>query len=286
MFLAREKEMSSMEKTIDWEKEWEEKTREEKKTSSRINVIDYWNKRAEDYANYIRTSNYEHGRKIVDIFEREGILKPDFEVLDIGAGPGSVSIPFAEVVKKVTAVEPTKEMVKHLMKNAEEKGLQNIKIINKKWGELNTAEFRAKFDVVVGSHVIWLFENIGEFITGLNKVSKGYCCIAEGVYTDKTWGEIYKRLGIVPERFDRFIYLYNILYQKGIPANVMIIDTLMRRSMQSAISMHEIYLSKHRELTKDDKEIIRNHVLMNSENGIYKIESKMAVVWWEKGAIR
>ncbi|MEA1864221.1 MAG: class I SAM-dependent methyltransferase, partial [Euryarchaeota archaeon] len=88
------------------EKEWAEKVKE----TSRISGTDYWNKRAEDYADYIRTSDYEHGRKIKEVFEREGILKEDFEVLDIAAGPGSVTIPFAESVRKVTAVEPAEEM--------------------------------------------------------------------------------------------------------------------------------------------------------------------------------
>ena len=36
------------------------------------------------------------------------IITPDFEVLDIGAGPGTLAIPFAERVRKATAVEPSK----------------------------------------------------------------------------------------------------------------------------------------------------------------------------------
>jgi|YelNatPaOPRAMG01_1025707.scaffolds.fasta_scaffold21725_4 ubiquinone/menaquinone biosynthesis C-methylase UbiE len=270
---------------INWEKEWKKRTMEEKKAGNRIDVIDYWNKRAEDYTDYIRTSNYEHGKKIVEIFEREELLKPNFKVLDIGAGPGSVSIPFAEVVKKVTAIEPASEMVKYLMENAREKGLKNIEVINKKWEEVNIAKLKSKFDIVVCSHAIWLFENIGEFITEMNKVSKKYCCIAEGVGIDESWCKVYKKLGIPLQRFDRFIYLYNILYQKGILANVRIIDTFMRRSIQSAINMYEIYLSKYKEPTKEDKEIIRNHVFLNSEDGIYKIKNKMAVIWWEKDSI-
>ena len=46
------------------EKEWAEKV----KKTSRISGSDYWNKRALDYADYIRTSDYEHGRKIKEIF--------------------------------------------------------------------------------------------------------------------------------------------------------------------------------------------------------------------------
>ncbi|AEG13764.1 Methyltransferase type 11 [Desulfofundulus kuznetsovii DSM 6115] len=265
-----------MQEIKNWEREWEEKTIE----TSRVSGNDYWNKRAEDYANYIKTSDFDHGRKIRSIFENVGILKPDFVILDIAAGPGSVSIPFAEAVKKVIAVEPAKEMAKHLIKNAQEKGLQNIEIINKKWEEVNEEEHEKKFDMVICAHASWHFVDIGEQIKRMNKVSRGYCCFAEGVKSDDEYDEMYKKLGINTESLDRFIYLFNILYQKGILANVRIFDVIMRRSINSAINMWELLISKYRESTELDKEIIKKHVDSYSVDGIYERKSKMAVIWW------
>jgi hypothetical protein len=62
----------------EWEKEWEAKTAE----TSRISDTGYWNKRADDYANFIRTSDFEHGRKIKAVLEKAEILKTEHEVLD------------------------------------------------------------------------------------------------------------------------------------------------------------------------------------------------------------
>ena len=267
---------------IDWEKEWAGKKRD----ISRISGSDYWNKRAEDYTDYIRTSDYEHGRKIKEIFETEGILKEDFEVLDIAAGPGSVTIPFAEFVKKVTAVEPAEEMCKRLIANAKEKGLGNIEIINKKWEEVSDTEFENKFDLVVCSHALWQFPDIGEQLTRMNRVSRGYCCIANGVRTDKTFSEMYQKLGLDTDDLDHFIDLFNILHQRNILANVRMIDTVMRRSVDSGISMWELSLSKYREPTKEDRKIIGEHVLDSSKNGIYERTSKMAVLWWKANELK
>lgn len=266
-----------MQKIIDWEKEWEKKMI----GTSKVSGTDYWNKRAEDYTNYIKVSDYNHGKKIRMIFEDEGILEPEFEVLDIAAGPGSVSIPFAEVVKKVTAVEPAKEMAKNLIKSAQEKGIKNVEIINKKWEEVDDVEFEKKFDLVICSHASWQFPNIGEHLMRMNKASRRYCCIGESVKSDDQFEEMYKKLKINPESLDLFIYLFNILYQRGILANVRMIDVVMRRSVNSAISMWELLLNKYREPTNEDKEIIRNHVFSNCENDIYQRKSKMAVIWWK-----
>lgn len=270
-----------MQKIIKWEKEWEEKTI----STSKVSGTDYWDKRAEDYTNYIKTSDYDHGRKIRMIFENAGILKLEFEVLDIAAGPGSVSIPFAEVVRKVTAVEPAKEMAKNLIKNAQEKGIKNTEIINKKWEEVNDTELEKKFDLVICSHASWQFSDIGEQLMRMNKASRGYCCIGNGVKSDGQFEEMYRKLKINPESLDRYIYLFNILYQRGILANVRMIDVVMRRSVNSAISMWELLLNKYREPTDKDKEIIRNHVFSNCEKGIYQRKSKMAVMWWKAAVL-
>ncbi|NOY09797.1 MAG: class I SAM-dependent methyltransferase [Spirochaetes bacterium] len=262
---------------VDWKKEWAERIKETKRISS----TDYWNKRAEDYNDYIRTSGYEHGKKIKEIFKREGILKPDFEVLDIAAGPGSVTIPFAESVRKVVAVEPAEGMCKKLMSNSHEAGCENIEIINRKWEEINVAAYERKFDLVVCSHALWHFPDIVEQLNRMNRVSNGYCCIAEGVGSYDTARDMYKTLGIDSQDFDHYIHIYNILYGENIAANVRIIDTVMRRSFYSGIRMWELVLGKYRKPTEKDSEIIREHVLRNSKDDIYERKGKMAVIWWQ-----
>jgi precorrin-6B methylase 2 len=58
-------------------------------------------------------------------------LTPESRVLDIGAGPGSLAIPLAEMVAHVTAVEPAEGMMEILKQNMETYGTRNIDCVYK-----------------------------------------------------------------------------------------------------------------------------------------------------------
>lgn len=262
---------------LNWEKDWEEKTLT---AAGGISDSSYWNKRAADYSAYIETSDYEHGKKIRELFFGTGLLDANSEALDIAAGPGSVTIPVAQAAARVTAVEPASEMVGYLKQSAEKKGLFNIEVVNSTWQQINDAEWKKKFDLVVCSNAVWHFADIGEQLMRMNGVSRGYCCIANGA-NDDSYGDMYRRLRIQQKGFDRFLYLYNILFDRGIVANVAMIDLEMKRSLDSARKMWELLLGKYREPDDEDKKIIQEHLAANCRDGFYYHQSKMALVWWE-----
>lgn len=60
-----------------------------------------------------KSNDYDFGRKVYAALS--SILTPDSSMLDIGAGPGSFTIPFAQHIKSVTAIEPSKGMVAFLI---------------------------------------------------------------------------------------------------------------------------------------------------------------------------
>ncbi|TYQ16431.1 UNVERIFIED_CONTAM: excisionase family DNA binding protein [Acetivibrio alkalicellulosi] len=55
-----------------------------------------------------------------------GMLNKKMTVIDLGSGNGYISIAVAEYVKKVIAVDISKEMIKELKKNARSNGIKNI----------------------------------------------------------------------------------------------------------------------------------------------------------------
>ena len=57
-------------------------------------------------------------------------LEPGDIVLDIGAGPGRITIPVADRVKGVTALDASKDMQEVLKKNANKAGLSNVTCLN------------------------------------------------------------------------------------------------------------------------------------------------------------
>ena len=60
------------------------------------------------------------------------ILDNDFEVLEIGSRPGTLTIPLAKKVKKVVAVVSSEMAVDDLKRNIKESRVENVEIMNKK----------------------------------------------------------------------------------------------------------------------------------------------------------
>jgi cyclopropane fatty-acyl-phospholipid synthase-like methyltransferase len=204
-------------------------------------------------------------------------------VLEIGAGPGTFVIPFAKVVKRIVAVEPSKGMIRELEKNAEEAGVENFEIIAKKWEDVDISEI-GKYDLVISSIVLWIFKDVWNQIRRMEMASKGYCCAVTGV---NDWGkkeeELWRKImgDIKRPSYSEYPLIYNLLYSKGRYPNVEIIEYTTERTVESKIQHRKLFYSKFIEVTPEIENIIREFVISRSENGIYREKGKAAVIWWK-----
>ncbi|MGP1588183.1 MAG: class I SAM-dependent methyltransferase [Treponemataceae bacterium] len=147
----------------------------------------------------------EDGIKRAEAFNFPG----DYCVLDIGAGPGILSVPLSKKVKKVTAVEPSLEMVKFLERHISEEKIKNIDIINRKWQEV---EFDNKFDAVIASYSL-LMKDISDVILKMNKASKKHCYIF-WFSGSTSWEDEEKQINkILGKEFKPRLNKVNIIYQ-------------------------------------------------------------------------
>jgi len=109
---------------MNWREVWERKYGERVRAGiKREPGLEYWDKVAEDISQWDKLANYEYGRKAIEAIGE--LMNPDFEALDIGAGTGTLALPLAKVVRKITAIEPSPVMIKYLLRNAEEEGVKN-----------------------------------------------------------------------------------------------------------------------------------------------------------------
>lgn len=260
----------------DYEKLWAELCADESKRCS----PEYWNSRADDYADFILNSEFDHGRKILELFKKEGIIYKEMQVMDIGSGPGAISIPFAEEVRAVTAVEPAEEMAKKLLEHSKLKELSNISVIPQIWQDVNTQELEKKYDMTICCHSVWHFPDLYAQIERMQQVSRGYCVLSHGVHTQDDSSEITQKLGMPRDDEDRFILVKRILEDRGIFAESSILPIKMRRTLDSARSMMTLGLKKYRVPEIQDLNLIEEHLMMNAKNGMYEREGKMGVLWW------
>jgi len=91
------------------------------------------------YDNEKRAKSYDLSENIwIDGKNRVEDLNPDpnWSVLDIGSGPGILTIPLARRVRKVTVIELSQPMVCFLEKHLDDEKPSNVKIIKSRWGDL------------------------------------------------------------------------------------------------------------------------------------------------------
>ena len=262
---------------IDWETAWAEGIGE----MNRLSTTGYWNRRAEDYSDMVLASDCNHGRNILDLFEREGMLQKEWHVLDIASGPGAITVPFAEQVCRVTAVEPAERMAAALMSYAQSRGLSNIDLIPQTWQEVDTAAYAKNYDMVICCHALWQFPDILPQIRRMETVSRGYCCLAHGFEAPSETSNLLDILRIDEGDFDQFITILNLLNDAGVYPNVDVVDYTLTRSVTSAVTSISNLVEKYRPLDASDSAFIQEYMQSRAKNGLYQVSGRMGVLWWK-----
>lgn len=150
-------------------------------------------------------------------------------VVDIGCGPGRLSVPLARRAHHVTSVDSFPEMLARCMKNAERAAVNNITPLLQDWGAENALEKIGMHDIAIASRSIGLSD-----LKKLNKIARKYAVITSfanapslrQIHLDFLKGIITesksKTSGI--DRAFSYNITYNMLYDMGAEPNVLILD--------------------------------------------------------------
>lgn len=261
-----------------WNQEWKDRYDDRLKNIKDNPKLSYWNKRAHDFSMMRKSNDYDYGRKTCTVFTK--ILAHNSKVVDIGAGPGSFTVPFAQCFEWVTAIEPSTEMVNKLNENAKEANVTNYNVIKKLIQDIPENLLIEKYDLSIVSLVLWLFRDVWKEIERIESYSKKYCAIVTDI-TD------FKNLrGQIKGDVDEFQVLYNMLLSKGRIANVDIINYRCERSIEDEIRCRKImYEQYNQDLTLEIENEIAQSAIARAINGKCLVESRSAVIWWNKEEI-
>ena len=258
-----------------WNDRWKQNYIEREQRIRANPLIDYWDKRARDFSLMRKSNDYDFGRNVYGALC--GVLRPDATMLDIGAGPGSFTIPFAQKIKFVTAIEPSKGMAAALKENAKEAGVDNFIIIEELLENLPQAPSPGfQFDLVAISLVLWMFPDVWPRIVQMERYAKGCCAIVVGI---PDW----KNPGVAGNTdVDEFQTLYNMLISKGRFPHVSIIDYRCERSIADEIACRKLMYEQYESaLNPEAEEKIRREVTAGEKDGMCLIASRSAVIWWD-----
>ena len=208
-----------------------------------------------------------------------------YTVLDVGAGSGRLAIPIAKQVKQVTAVEPSAIMFALLKSNVAKADARNIVPVNVACEDLNARNRICPHDVVLASFCLFMVD-IADVLRQLDALAKKrvYVFMSASEWISEELQKIVYD-GSLPFKCGDYLYVYNILYDLGIFANVEIWNFNSEKcfsDLDEAVSnFKENYLVPPK---KEDK--LREYLkaLLVEENGKLwlKRKRKAAMIWWTK----
>ena len=246
-----------------------------------------WDKRAKQYNESVMQNKYRRRteRQIEKI-----ALNPDYTVLDIGSGPGTLAIPIAKRVKGVTAIDPSKGMLACLQENMEKEEVENIVCINKRWEDVELGVDIEQHDVVIASHSV----STQEAVAKMDAASKKYVYIltfagrwmGDGE-EEGLWKAIYGERQRQRAWHSDYILLYNILHDMKIYANLNVQESEFEQryeSLDEAVTKWK----EMRDIPPEKEGILRQHLskILVEDDGTgtlcLKRKSKSAMIWWQK----
>ncbi|NLZ30743.1 MAG: methyltransferase domain-containing protein [Methanomicrobiales archaeon] len=241
-------------------------------------------KSASDFSKRIKEGEYEYGRKTVEVLS--GFLDPSMEVLEIGPGPGTVTVPLSKVVRQVTAVDLSLRNIAHLEENLQEEGRDNVDVIHKNWLRTDDAALRDRYDLVFCSHFLWMIPDLEEHLEKMENASKRYCAIVQPAGRGDLVKEIYTEItgreyaGEFEPDGDYFAYV--ILREWGRLLNVEHFSFTNTMTLDEKVRSTASFIGRFVEVDEDVAGRIRDLVLPHAdENGEFVETNNVVVMWWE-----
>jgi predicted TPR repeat methyltransferase len=268
---------------IDWNAMWRQESKRYSQRSRSEKEI--WDQRADSYdsRNPEKMKKLDKDDYISMMLDRIEV-RPDWTVLDIGSGPGILSIPLAGKAKRVTALDVSPAMLAHLKTRAEKAGLRNIVCLNSSMQEAFSKRQVDIHDVVVASRSL-MVEDLKVVLENIIALAAQAAYLTfPVVHLPFDW-EIYKVVGREGKKHPPYVYAYNLLYQMGIRANV---EILCSRVTTRFTAVDEAIESLQRRNDPfNESELVKLRAYFKEKFAVSQVfvfegKSKWALIWWRK----
>ena len=231
---------------IDWTLLWQQ-SRSRKSWKSK--GPEEWDRKAGSFADRTRDSAY------VGLVLKQLNLREEMSVLDVGCGPGTLTVPLARIVNRVTALDYSSGMLEVLDQRARQEGLDNIRRVKCAWEDDWSAFDIGRHDVVIASRSM----NIPGLEEGLRKLdhyATRLVYVAERIAPSPFDPDAFAALGREFESGPDYIYTLNMLYRLGIYPRVELIELERELHFEDLDRAVQGYAWMFRDLQPEEKRLL------------------------------
>ena len=257
---------------IDWDAMWLEsrahKSWKKKKSSD-------WDRRAAFFAERNLDSPF------VAQFMSHLQIESEWSVLDVGSGPGTLAIPLAKQVRRVTALDYSAAMLGELGKLAQAAGLKNITAVQASWADDWQAMGLARHEVAIASRSLSV-DDLKGALRKLNAWASKAVYVVDRVGAGPFDPDLFTTLGRNFEPGPDYIFTLNILYALGIQAEVAFITLDSKRAYASREEALQSYRWMVDDLTALEEERLKVYVdarLSQNPNGSWQLARQTTPRW-------
>lgn len=267
---------------VNWQDVWASMRQERMRKPKITYDKDFFKGGAELFSRQIRRSGFEYGQNACDLLKE--ILEPNFNVLEIGPGPGTLTIPLAKAVAKIEAVESAAPNVRELNKNLKNENLHNVEVVQADWNQFGGDKIKNRFDLVVCSHFLWQIEDLKDLLHKMEGASRRYCAIIQPAGRDAIVANIFTALsdikysGQFEPDADYFVYV--VLREWGRTVEVHNFEYTLERDLEEETKYIAGFLGRFMEVDAVIAERIRAHLANISKEGKFSERSRAVVFWW------
>ncbi len=244
----------------------------------------FWNQYAGGYArqNRSRISFYQN---IVNYLENEGVISLKSNVLDIGCGPGTYTIPLAFKAASVTGLDPAEHMLDVMKSEADHYGvLDRILGMSEPWLSFSG---KTEYDLVFGANTPAIKDYYS--LMKMNSLSRLHCCLISftGSYHSLLRCQLWEHIMKTPLKSDAFDiqYPFNILYSEGFYPNTKFVPYHWEStySIDELVDHYTSYFTLFKSTKTEERQEIRSFLTGKSNNGLITDvqQGMVAIIWWK-----
>ncbi|OPX79602.1 MAG: putative cobalt-precorrin-6Y C(15)-methyltransferase (decarboxylating) [Methanosaeta sp. PtaB.Bin039] len=272
---------------IDWNEVWKSRTDRSRGSAPGRNCARIWESK-DSALRFWDMCQRERSRIDQTVWETD--ITAESRVLDIGAGPGTLAIPFAQKAAHVTAVEPADGMCSVMREKMAEFGVHNIAVVKKRWEDVDVErDLDPPYDVVIASFSLGM-RDIRAAIQKMTDASSRYVYLyhfAGPTSWDLQWERIWQSMhGREYRPGPKSDVLYNVLYQMGIYPHIRTFRLEHDQRYPSLDEATQDMAFRADAKTEAQKSILREYLRegMREEDGALVLPgwSTRVKMWWEK----